>query len=110
MIQNLSTNGIQYTKEGGSVTIRVDPTPGWITVSVIDTGIGIKKEDLPRVFERFFQTQEAQAMRKAGFGLGLKIAREIVQMHGGEMGIESEFGKGSRFYFTLPIPKAVPGQ
>ncbi len=105
VIQNLCTNAIQYTKEGGSVTVRVDVTPQWITVSVIDTGIGIKKEDLPRVFERFFQSQEAQAMRKAGFGLGLKIAREIVQMHGGEIGLESEFGKGSRFFFTLPARK-----
>lgn len=114
VIQNLCTNGIQYTREKGSVTIRVDPAPDWITVSVIDTGIGIKKEDVPRVWERFFQTQEAQAMRKAGFGLGLKISREIVQMHGGEIGIESEYGKGSRFFFTLPVPKpaaagAVPG-
>jgi signal transduction histidine kinase len=107
VIQNLCTNGIQYTKEKGSVTIQVDPGPDMLTVSVIDTGIGIKKEDLPRVFERFFQTQEAQAMRKAGFGLGLKIAREIVQMHGGEMGIESEYGKGSRFFFTLPVPKGA---
>ncbi|MBI3553192.1 MAG: response regulator [Elusimicrobia bacterium] len=108
VVQNLCTNAIQYTKEGGSVTIRVDPASDWITVSVIDTGIGIKKEDLPRVFERFFQTQEAQAMRKAGFGLGLKISREIVQMHGGEIGIESEYGKGSRFFFTIPVPKAAP--
>ncbi len=105
VIQNLSTNGIQYTKEGGSVTVKVEVGPQWVTVGVIDTGIGIKKEDLPRVFERFFQTEEAQKMRRAGFGLGLKIAREIVQMHGGELGVESEFGKGSRFFFTLPLPK-----
>ncbi|MDE2236521.1 MAG: PAS domain-containing sensor histidine kinase, partial [Elusimicrobia bacterium] len=53
-------------------------------------------------FERFFQSDEAQRLRKAGFGLGLKIAREIVQRHGGELAVESEFGKGSRFFFTLP--------
>jgi len=108
VIQNLCTNAIQYTNEGGSVRVRVDATPEWVTVSVIDTGIGIKKEDLPRVWERFFQTQEAQAMRKAGFGLGLKISREIVQMHGGDIGIESEYGKGSRFYFTIPVQKSAP--
>ncbi|MDE2489345.1 MAG: response regulator, partial [Elusimicrobia bacterium] len=90
VIQNLSTNAIQYTKEGGSVTIEVKVEPGWAIVGVRDTGIGISKEDLPRVWERFFQTKEAQNMRKAGFGLGLKISREIVQMHGGDMGIESE--------------------
>jgi signal transduction histidine kinase len=105
VIQNLCTNAIQYTKEGGSVTIRVDVTPDWVTVGVRDTGIGISKEDLPRVFERFFQTAEAQQMRKAGFGLGLKIAREIVQMHGGDIGLESELGVGSLFYFTLPVKK-----
>jgi len=92
-------------KEGGKVTIEVAVSPEWVIVGVRDTGIGISKEDLPRVWERFFQTKEAQTMRKAGFGLGLKISREIVQMHGGDMGIESELGVGSFFFFKLPIPK-----
>ncbi|MBI4376791.1 MAG: hybrid sensor histidine kinase/response regulator [Elusimicrobia bacterium] len=108
VIQNLCTNGIQYTKEGGRVTLDINVGENAITVSVSDTGIGISKEDQARVFERFFQSQEAQKMRKAGFGLGLKIAREIIQMHGGEIGLESEVGKGSRFYFTLPIQKTAP--
>ncbi len=106
VVQNLSTNAIQYTKEGGKVSIEVTLQPDWVIVGVRDTGIGISKEDLPRVWERFFQTKEAQNMRKAGFGLGLKISREIVQMHGGDMGIESELGVGSFFYFKLPIPKS----
>ena len=105
VVQNLCTNALQYTKEGGSVTIRVETAPDRVIVSVVDTGIGISKEDLPRVWERFFQTKEAQGMRKAGFGLGLKIAREIVQRHGGEMGIESELGVGSRFFFHIPLQK-----
>jgi len=105
VIQNLCTNAIQYTKEGGKITIETTVQPDWIIVGVRDTGIGISKEDLPRVWERFFQTQEAQTMRKAGFGLGLKIAREIVLMHGGDMAIESELGVGSFFSFKLPIPK-----
>ncbi len=105
VIQNLCTNAIQYTKEGGKVSVEVDVGPQWVTVGVRDTGIGIAKEDLPRVFERFFQSEQAQQMRKAGFGLGLKIAREIVQMHGGEMGVESALGVGSRFFFTLPVKK-----
>lgn len=105
VIQNLCTNAVQYTKEGGVVQVKVDVGPQMLTIGVRDSGIGISKEDLPRVFERFFQSQQAQAMRKAGFGLGLKIAREIVQLHGGEMGVESELGKGSRFFFTIPIPK-----
>ena len=105
VIQNLCTNAIQYTREGGKVTVRVEVSAAQVTVSVIDTGIGIAKEDLPRIWERFFQTEEAKKMRKAGFGLGLKIAREIVQRHGGEMGIESQMGVGSRFFFFLPVKK-----
>jgi len=107
VIQNLCTNAVQYTKEGGRMAIEVKIDGGWIIVGVRDTGIGISKEDLPRVWERFFQTKEAQTMRKAGFGLGLKIAREIVLMHGGDMGIESELGVGSFFFFKLPIPKGA---
>ena len=107
VVQNLCTNAVQYTKEGGKVVIEVKVQPDWVIVGVRDTGIGISKEDLPRVWERFFQTKEAQTMRKAGFGLGLKISREIVQMHGGDMGIESELGVGSFFFFKLPIPKPV---
>jgi len=110
VIQNLCTNAIQYTKEGGKVTVRVEAFPEKVVVSVIDTGIGIAAEDLPRIWERFFQTEAAKKMRKAGFGLGLKIAREVVQMHGGEMGIESKLGVGSRFFFFLPVrtaPKAA---
>ena len=105
VIQNLCTNAIQYTREGGKVTLRVDAAADRVVVGVRDTGIGISKADLPRVFERFFQTEEAQKMRKAGFGLGLKISREIVQMHGGEIGVESEFGVGSHFFFHIPIQK-----
>ena len=108
VVQNLCTNAIQYTKEGGKITIKAEVAADRVTVSVIDTGIGISKEDLPRVWERFFQTKEAQGMRKAGFGLGLKIAREIVLRHGGEMGIESELGVGSRFFFHVPLKK--PGE
>jgi len=108
VVQNLCTNAIQYTKEGGNITIKVETVPDKVVVSVIDTGIGISKEDLPRVWERFFQTKEAQGMRKAGFGLGLKIAREIVLKHGGEMGIESELGVGSRFFFHIPLKSAAP--
>ncbi len=108
VVQNLCTNAIQYTKEGGKITIKAELKPDRVEVSVIDTGIGISKEDLPRVWERFFQTKEAQGMRKAGFGLGLKIAREIVQRHGGEMGIESELGVGSRFFFFIPTGREIP--
>jgi signal transduction histidine kinase len=106
VIQNLCTNAIQYTPEKGTVYLHVQRAPTFVTVSVRDTGIGISKEDQPRIFERFFQAQNAQKMRRAGFGLGLKIACEIVKAHGGGLGVDSELGKGSVFYFTLPIPAA----
>ncbi|MBI5200965.1 MAG: response regulator, partial [Elusimicrobia bacterium] len=108
VIQNLCTNAVQYTPEGGKVTLSVEVKAAEVIVSVRDTGIGISKEDLPRVFQRFFQTEAAQKMRRAGFGLGLKIAQEIVKTHGGAMGVESEVGKGSRFFFNVPIPAEPP--
>ncbi|MFA5137622.1 MAG: ATP-binding protein [Elusimicrobiota bacterium] len=108
VIQNLCTNAIQYTPEGGNVYLKVQLSPTVVTVSVRDTGIGISKEDLPRIFQRFFQAENAQKMRRAGFGLGLKIAQEIVRSHGGGMGVDSELGKGSVFYFTLPVPSGAP--
>ncbi len=108
VIQNLSTNAIQYTSEKGSVFIKVQVGSSAVTVSVRDTGIGISKEDLPRVFQRFFQAENAQKMRRAGFGLGLKISQEIVKAHGGGMGVDSELGKGSVFYFTIPLPTGEP--
>ncbi|MFA5140301.1 MAG: ATP-binding protein [Elusimicrobiota bacterium] len=102
VIQNLSTNAIQYTPKGGSVFIQAAIMSGSVLISVRDTGIGISKQDLPRIFERFFQAQNAQTMRRAGFGLGLKIAHEIVRAHGGSIGVDSELGKGSTFQFSLP--------
>ncbi|MFH1724454.1 MAG: hybrid sensor histidine kinase/response regulator [Elusimicrobiota bacterium] len=105
VIQNLATNAIQYTPEGGAVSIEVQRGPALITLSVRDTGIGIAKSDLPRIFNRFFQAENAQTMRRGGFGLGLKIAQEIVKAHGGGMGVDSELGKGSAFYFAIPIPR-----
>lgn len=108
VVQNLCTNAIQYTPEKGTVHLRVQRSPTYVTVGVHDTGIGISKEDLPRIFERFFQAENAQKMRRAGFGLGLKISQEIVKAHGGGIGVDSELGKGSVFYFTLPLP--VPAQ
>ncbi|MBI3297425.1 MAG: hypothetical protein HYZ75_04635 [Elusimicrobia bacterium] len=108
VIQNLCTNAIQYTPEGGAVFLAVALSADKVTISVRDTGIGISKEDLPRIFERFFQAENAQVMRRAGFGLGLKISQEIVKAHEGTIGVSSELGKGSTFAFTLPLAAAAP--
>ena len=105
VVQNLCTNAVQYTPEKGKVTIKVERDGDQMRISVRDTGIGISKDDLPKIFQRFFQAKNAQTMRKAGFGLGLKIAQEIVKAQGGGMGVDSELGQGSVFYFTIPIPE-----
>jgi signal transduction histidine kinase len=72
-------------------------------VSVTDTGIGIKREDFQRIFEEFQQTEDAFALRKVGTGLGLPISKKFVELHGGQLWVESEYGAGTTFYFTLPI-------
>jgi len=101
VMTNLAGNAINYTPEG-SVTIRVSEKKNEIQVEVIDTGIGIPAEDLPRLFEDFFRASNVESK---GTGLGLSIARRIVEAHGGRIWVESpnpETGKGSRFAFTLP--------
>jgi len=100
-VTNLVSNAINYTPEG-SVTIRVSEGKKEIQVEVMDTGIGIPSDDLPRLFEDFFRASNVETK---GTGLGLSITRRIVEAHGGKIWVESpcpETGKGSRFTFTLP--------
>lgn len=105
VLQNLCGNALQYTPRGGRVTVGAAIEGAFVRVRVSDSGIGIAPRDLPRIFERFFQADNARKMRKAGFGLGLKIAREIVERQGGRMEAESVLGRGSTFSFTLPVSK-----
>ena len=112
VLQNLSANATNYTLPKGSVTVTVERLGGEVKVGVRDTGIGISAEDLPKIFNRFFQAENAKQVRRGGFGLGLKIAREIIQAHGGKIGVQSELGKGSVFFFTMPLtapPPPAPG-
>ena len=106
VLQNLCGNALQYTPAGGAVTLAATREADFVRLSVVDTGIGISAGDLPRIFERFFQADNAREMRGAGFGLGLKIAREIVEAHGGGIRVESVVGRGSTFSFTLPLPES----
>lgn len=73
------------------------------SIFVRDTGIGIKEEDQRRVFERFYRVDKARSRQEGGTGLGLSIVKHLVQAHGGEVGVKSEVGKGSEFWFTIPI-------
>jgi two-component system OmpR family sensor kinase len=100
----LLDNAIKYTPEGGTVTVRVRRENGWARLEVSDTGIGIPKEELPLVFERFHRADPART--EIGAGLGLSIARQIARAHGGEVEAESEPGEGSTF--VLRIPRSRP--
>jgi signal transduction histidine kinase len=99
---NLISNAIKYTPKGGRVTVRLFPQAETIVGQVADTGIGIAKEDLPRLFEEFFRTEQAKAFAQHGTGLGLAIVKQIVQEYGGEIQVESEPGIGTTFTFRLP--------
>jgi len=104
VVTNLVHNAIKFTPAGGAVTVRATAEPDHVTVMVEDTGVGISARDLPRIFERFFKADRARAV--GGTGLGLAIAKHVIQAHGGAIWAESSEGRGSRFYFTLPLADA----
>ena len=99
---NLVGNAVKFTPEGGRVWVRADCEDGRVRVEVGDTGPGIAPEDQERIFLEF-QQAASEAGKPQGTGLGLALARKFVEMHGGKIWVESELGKGSRFFFTLPI-------
>ncbi len=102
VLLNLVDNGLKYTPRGGSVTISAEEQADRISVSVRDTGVGIPKEDLPRIFERFYRVDKARTRTTGGTGLGLSIVKHIVDAHGGTIGVVSDIGKGATFTFTIP--------
>jgi PAS domain S-box-containing protein len=99
---NLTANAINYTPNG-RIDIRTSATDGRVCLQVQDTGIGIASDDLPHLFERFYRGERAGQSRISGSGLGLSIVKEIVDLHGGEIIVESEVGKGSTFTVSLPV-------
>ena len=101
-LSNLVKNAIQYTDSGGRVMVKLEEDSGYFKVTVKDEGIGIPARDLPRVFERFFQVETHLTRRYGGMGLGLAVAKAMIELHGGRIWAESEVGKGSTFTFLLP--------
>jgi two-component system phosphate regulon sensor histidine kinase PhoR len=99
---NLLNNAISYTPEGGSITVEARPLSEGVEVSVMDNGIGIPPDDLPRIFERFYRVDKGRSRELGGTGLGLSIVKHIVEAHGGQVSVKSKPGKGSRFTFFLP--------
>jgi signal transduction histidine kinase len=100
---NLVNNAVTYSEKGGHVTVRVDQNKNFVTVVVTDDGIGIPAKDLEHIFERFYQVEGHMNRKHGGLGLGLSLARENVELHGGRIWAESEEGVGSRFCFELPV-------
>ena len=105
-LSNLVKNALQFTESGGHVTVSAQEDAGYYKVMVTDDGIGIPARDLPRVFERFFQVETHLTRRYGGMGLGLAVAKAMIDLHGGRIWAESEEGKGSTFIFLLPAVHA----
>ncbi len=103
VLDNLLGNAIKYTPTGGLVTIGAWEKEGQVTVTVQDTGIGIPREALPRLFEKFYRVPRPDRAKTPGAGLGLAIVKAIVEQHGGQIWVESEPGQGSTFGFSLPL-------
>jgi signal transduction histidine kinase len=102
VLTNLVNNAIKFT-EKGSICVQISREDNFIKVSVKDSGIGIKDEDMPRMFTRFEQLDTGMTRKTGGTGLGLSISKEIIEKHNGKIWAESEFGKGTAFHFILPI-------
>jgi two-component system sensor histidine kinase VicK len=102
VIGNLFSNAIKYSPAGGLISVQLRPQNGEVVLTVQDEGMGIAPDDQERVFDKFFRTAEASSAI-GGTGLGLAVAREIVETHGGSIKVESEPGEGSRFWIELPV-------
>ena len=104
VLSNLLSNAIKFTPAGGSIHIRARaPQPDFVEISVEDTGIGIKPEDIPGLFKPFSQLEPVYTKTTKGVGLGLALAKRLVELYGGRIWVESEYRKGSKFIFTIPI-------
>ncbi|MDQ3818225.1 MAG: ATP-binding protein [Acidobacteriota bacterium] len=102
VLQNLLSNALKFTPNGGRVEFSAEQKDGRVAVSVSDTGVGIAPEDLKRLFDKYEQARSRATRGEKGTGLGLYITRQLVELHGSEINVESEVGKGSTFSFTLP--------
>ena len=106
VLSNLLCNALKFTPAGGRVVLSAFPRDGQLVFSVSDTGPGLKPEQLPHVFDRYWRAAEARGT--TGLGLGLAIVKGIIQGHGGRVWVESQLGHGSTFLFALPLPPPGP--
>ncbi|MCI0765395.1 cell wall metabolism sensor histidine kinase WalK [Bacillus sp. TL12] len=105
VLYNIISNALKYSPEGGTVTYRLRDREDMLEISVSDQGMGIPKENVEKIFERFYRVDKARSRQMGGTGLGLAIAKEMIVAHGGSIWAKSEEGKGTTIYFTLPMAK-----
>ena len=105
VIDNILNNAIKYSPDGGKITVMMKTTDDQMILSISDQGLGIPKQDLPRIFDRFYRVDRARSRAQGGTGLGLAIAKEIIKQHKGFIWAKSEYGKGSTFTIVLPYDK-----
>ena len=105
VIDNILNNAIKYSPDGGKITVTMKTTDDQMILSISDQGLGIPKQDLPRIFDRFYRVDRARSRAQGGTGLGLAIAKEIIKQHQGFIWAKSEYGKGSTFTIVLPYDK-----
>lgn len=108
VLNNLISNAYKYTPSGGAISISAMPDGEYLEVTVADTGVGISKEDMKKLFTKFFRAKNPATRDTSGTGLGLAITKSIVQKHEGEIWVESQPGKGSAFHFTIPLADPPP--
>ena len=105
VIDNILNNAIKYSPDGGKITVSMKTTDDQMILSISDQGLGIPKEDLPKIFDRFYRVDKARSRAQGGTGLGLAIAKEIIKQHNGFIWAKSEYGKGSTFTIVLPYDR-----
>jgi signal transduction histidine kinase len=103
VVLNLITNAIHYTPPGGSIRVETSTENKFAILRVIDSGMGIPPEDLPRIFDRFYRVEKSRSREKGGSGLGLAISKAIIAAHSGSIEVSSEVGRGTTFLVRLPI-------
>jgi signal transduction histidine kinase len=108
VLGNLLSNAFKFTQRGGEVELAAEPAEGGVVMHVRDTGAGIPPEQLPHIFEKFFQADNQAEASHEGSGLGLAIAREIVRAHGGEITCDSTVGVGTTFTIVMPLEATGP--
>jgi signal transduction histidine kinase len=109
VLDNLIGNALKFTPPGGLIEVSVEDAGDYERVLVRDTGIGIPSDKLEKIFEPFYQIDGSTTRRFGGAGLGLAIVKQIVEAHGGQVGVTSELGKGSTFFFTVPKYRPAGG-